>query len=97
VCEYKSAYKSNLSKHMMTHTGEKPFHCKLCDYKAAQKGSLLHHMKKHSKETWFAAWGYVHGNVHLQKHVILNYFTRFYMYMMVERILHCYLWVWHTL
>jgi len=35
---------------MRSHTGEKPYKCKLCDYSAARKDSLQYHMRCHNGE-----------------------------------------------
>lgn len=37
--------KYRLGRHMVTHTGERPFHCTQCPYKANQKEHLTRHMK----------------------------------------------------
>ena len=52
-CPYKAAERSNVKKHIFTHTGEKKFPCPHCPYKAAQSGSLKYHILTHTGEKKF--------------------------------------------
>ena len=54
LCEYKASELSSLTKHMLTHTGARPFACSECDYRAAQKTNITVHMREHSNEKPFA-------------------------------------------
>ena len=47
-CEYSTHVPAILKRHMLKHTGERPFSCHLCDRKFAQKYNLTAHVKLHA-------------------------------------------------
>lgn len=48
LCGKSNRDNSDLRRHFMIHTGEKPFHCSHCNYRTAQRRSLqLHMMRAH--------------------------------------------------
>lgn len=46
-CQYTTRYSTHLKRHILIHTGERPFACELCNYKCNQKESLKKHMLTH--------------------------------------------------
>jgi len=48
LCSYSSPHDSKIKRHMLTHTGEKPFKCQLCTYSASQKTHIKSHMLVHT-------------------------------------------------
>nr|XP_032810821.1 sal-like protein 3 [Petromyzon marinus] len=47
VCERTFLLKTNLTVHLRTHTGERPFHCTACDQRFAHVSNLKRHRRKH--------------------------------------------------
>ena len=45
-CPRAFMYKSDLQRHVRTHTGERPYTCSHCPYRASQKSHLLEHVKR---------------------------------------------------
>lgn len=50
-CQRPYEYLSLLSKHIRTHTGERPFLCKLCSRRYQSGRNLLRHMRRNHKQT----------------------------------------------
>lgn len=43
--------RQDFKRHVLSHTGERPYACNICDYKAALKGNLKKHMLIHEKQS----------------------------------------------
>ena len=53
ICKIPFSEKSVLKKHVMTHTGEKPFKCDICGKAFTYKSNLRKHVMTHTGEKPF--------------------------------------------
>ena len=52
LCDFTASSITALKRHIMRHTGDKPFTCTFCDYSCIQASDLRHHIKrKHTDQT----------------------------------------------
>lgn len=49
LCSYSTDYPTNIQRHMLTHTGERPFRCDTCNKGFTTKQNLESHKLQHTK------------------------------------------------
>ena len=53
TCSYRSTSKQQITWHLMTHSGVKPFKCQFCEYSCTRKDNLKTHLLTHTGERPF--------------------------------------------
>jgi len=80
-CDYKSPRKGHVERHILIHSGEKPYSCSECSYKSHTKDAMTLHARVHSGYKKFECGKCSYATnrkVYLERHLLLHDEDRMY-------------------